>query len=227
MHNSMLHTDTGASDSGHVWQICLESACPKGCSFFITLMFLMLIGLDAASATCVGLSDKLSPWNICTVFFCLFWNNEIALRLLFYVVLCLMSNNNNLKKKLECRSGQRRPTSAELSIMWDFKRRLGYQLRKTLLSIMWINMDYSLCKALSYNMEDIPVALVMYDIMCQYGVHLQERVAESPKLSISDSLELRTGIRLFHIHGHQDLWDSCLLQHQIKDVEEAYGIFCR
>ena len=30
-----------------------------------------------------------------------------------------------------------------------------------------INMDYSLCKALSYNMEDIPVALVMYDIMCQ------------------------------------------------------------
>ncbi|KAI9429672.1 hypothetical protein H4582DRAFT_1826218 [Lactarius indigo] len=31
-----------------------------------------------------------------------------------------------------------------------------------------INMDYSLCKALSYNMEDIPVALVMYDIMCQY-----------------------------------------------------------
>ncbi|KAH9018398.1 hypothetical protein EDB85DRAFT_1873822 [Lactarius pseudohatsudake] len=33
-----------------------------------------------------------------------------------------------------------------------------------------INMDYSLCKALSYNMEDIPVALVMYDIMCQYGL---------------------------------------------------------
>jgi len=35
-------------------------------------------------------------------------------------------------------------------------------------------MDYSLCKALSYNMEDIPVALVMYNIMCQYGIHRQE-----------------------------------------------------
>ena len=68
-------------------------------------------------------------------------------------------------------------------------------------------MDYSLCKALSYNMEDIPVALVMYDIMCQYGVHLQSRVEKSPELSIPDSLELRTGIGLFHIHGHQD---SCL-----------------
>ncbi|KAH9022520.1 hypothetical protein EDB83DRAFT_2231091 [Lactarius deliciosus] len=70
-----------------------------------------------------------------------------------------------------------------------------------------INMDYSICKALSYNMDDIPVALVMYDIMCQYGVHFQERVKRSPELSLSSSLQLRTGISLFHIHGHQD---SCL-----------------
>jgi hypothetical protein len=34
-------------------------------------------------------------------------------------------------------------------------------------------MDYSICKALSYNMEDMPVALVMYDIMCQYRVNFQ------------------------------------------------------
>jgi hypothetical protein len=68
-------------------------------------------------------------------------------------------------------------------------------------------MDYSLCNALSYNMENIPVALVMYDIMYQYGVHFQEHVERSPELSLSTSLELRTGIGLFHIHGHQD---SCL-----------------
>ena len=68
-------------------------------------------------------------------------------------------------------------------------------------------MDYSLSKALSYNMEDIPVALVMYDIMCQYGVHFKERVRKSPELSLNSSLKLRTGIGLFHIHGHQD---SCL-----------------
>src|SRR6266404_4201472 len=47
-----------------------------------------------------------------------------------------------------------------------------------------INMDYSLCKALSYNMSEIPTALVMYDIMCQYGKHLQERVHGSPGLSL-------------------------------------------
>ncbi|KAF8261346.1 hypothetical protein EI94DRAFT_1773456 [Lactarius quietus] len=41
------------------------------------------------------------------------------------------------------------------------------------------------------HLDDIPVALVMCDIMCQYGVHLSDRVEKS----------------LFHIHGHQD---SCL-----------------
>jgi hypothetical protein len=70
-----------------------------------------------------------------------------------------------------------------------------------------INMDYSICKALAYNMEDIPVALVMYDIMFQYKVHFQERVKRSPELTLAGSLELRMGIGLFHIHGHQD---SCL-----------------
>ncbi|KAH9163424.1 hypothetical protein EDB89DRAFT_1912653 [Lactarius sanguifluus] len=74
-------------------------------------------------------------------------------------------------------------------------------------SVVDFQKGESLCKALSYNMEDILVALVMYDIMCQYGVHFQEWVERSPELSLSSSLQLRTGIGLFHIHGHQD---SCL-----------------
>ena len=51
-------------------------------------------------------------------------------------------------------------------------------------------------------MESISVALVMYDIMCQYGVHLKKQVEKSPGLSLPSSLELQTGIELFHIHGH-------------------------
>ena len=81
-----------------------------------------------------------------------------------------------------------------------------------------INMDYSLCKALSYNMESMPLALVMYDIMCQYGIHLMERVEKSPGLSIPDSLELCTDIGLFHIHGHQD---SCLPWFSPSYIPEA------
>ena len=56
-------------------------------------------------------------------------------------------------------------------------------------------------------MKDIPIALLMYDIMCQYRVNFKKRVKKSPGLSLASSLELRTGIGLFHIHGHQD---SCL-----------------
>ncbi|KAN0135024.1 hypothetical protein V8E53_007142 [Lactarius tabidus] len=70
-----------------------------------------------------------------------------------------------------------------------------------------INMDYSICKALSHNMKDIPVALLMYDIMCQYQVNFKKRVKKSPELTLPRGLELCTGIGLFHIHGHQD---SCL-----------------
>lgn len=84
-------------------------------------------------------------------------------------------------------------------------------------------MDYSLSKALSYNMEDIPVALVMYDIMCQYGVHFKERVRKSPELSLNSSLKLRTGIGLFHIHGHQDSCLPCFSPSYIPGAKQVDG----
>jgi hypothetical protein len=90
-------------------------------------------------------------------------------------------------------------------------------------SIRQINMDYSLCKALSYNMESIPIALVMYDIMCQYKVHLKESVQRSPELSIPDSLELHTGIGLFHIHGHQYSCLPCLSPSYIPGAKQVDG----
>jgi len=51
------------------------------------------------------------------------------------------------------------------------------------------------------------MALVMYDIMCQYKVHLKEHMEKSKEISIPSSLKLQTSIGLFHIHGHQD---TCL-----------------
>ena len=53
----------------------------------------------------------------------------------------------------------------------------------------------------------MPIALLMYDIMCQYRVNFRRRIRKSPELALPSSLILRTGIGLFHIHGHQD---SCL-----------------
>ena len=68
-------------------------------------------------------------------------------------------------------------------------------------------MDYSLCQALNYNMDGIPIAVISYDIMCQYCVNLLKRIDENALLSIPEALKLRYVIGLFHIHGHQD---TCL-----------------
>ena len=84
-------------------------------------------------------------------------------------------------------------------------------------------MDYSICQALSYNMENIEVDLVMYDIMCQYQVNFQQRVANSPELSIPSSLELWKGIRLLHIHEHQDSCLPCFSPSYIMGAKQVDG----
>ena len=65
-------------------------------------------------------------------------------------------------------------------------------------------MDYALSESLSYNTKGIKRAIVMYDIMCQYGIHLLERFKQSPYLNIPKNMVIDKGIGQFHIHGHQD-----------------------
>ena len=78
------------------------------------------------------------------------------------------------------------------------------------------NMDYSIFKALNFNMDGIEAALICYDVMCQWSVHMKDRVAGSKHLKIPHSLELRLGIGLFHIHGHQD---TCLARYSPSFIE--------
>ena len=78
------------------------------------------------------------------------------------------------------------------------------------------NMDYSIFKALNFNMGGIEAALICYDVMCQWSVHMKDRVTGSRHLKIPDGLELRLGIGLFHIHGHQD---TCLARYSPSFIE--------
>ncbi|KDQ49348.1 hypothetical protein JAAARDRAFT_143578, partial [Jaapia argillacea MUCL 33604] len=75
-----------------------------------------------------------------------------------------------------------------------------------------INMDYILAQAL--NLTKIPgitPTMVLYDIICQYGVHVTKRFLENAQyLGLSSALNLIMGIGLFHVHGHQD---SCRLRY--------------
>ena len=77
-------------------------------------------------------------------------------------------------------------------------------------------MDYSIFKAINYNAEGIEAALICYDVMCQWSVRMKERVNGSTFLKLPDNLELRLGIGLFHIHGHQD---TCLARYSPSFIE--------
>jgi hypothetical protein len=68
-------------------------------------------------------------------------------------------------------------------------------------------MDYSIFNALNFNMEGIEATLISYNVMCQWSIHMMERVNGSSYLKLPNNLELRLAIGLFHIHGHQD---TCL-----------------
>jgi hypothetical protein len=84
-------------------------------------------------------------------------------------------------------------------------------------------MDYSIFKALNFNMGGIKVALICYDVICQWSIHMRDRVNGSMHLKIPDSLELKLGIDLFHIHGHQNTCLSKYLPSFIEDSQQING----
>ncbi|KAI6108437.1 hypothetical protein EDD16DRAFT_1523023 [Pisolithus croceorrhizus] len=68
-----------------------------------------------------------------------------------------------------------------------------------------LNMDYSLCNALSYNMNGIRNVICFYDINCTYMKNLQRQVDNSTFLEIAPSLRIVAGIGMWH--HRQELLD--------------------
>lgn len=81
-----------------------------------------------------------------------------------------------------------------------------------------MNMDYALSGALSYNGDGIERVLLLYDINCQFTVHLPKRFKASDALRFPEGLVLSPGIGLFHVHGHQD---RCFIRFSPSFIEGA------
>jgi hypothetical protein len=63
------------------------------------------------------------------------------------------------------------------------------------------NVDFAFLKALtSTRVEPEQGVLLMYDIACQYFVHLQDRIGNH----LPFGLEVEAAIGLFHVHAHKD-----------------------
>ena len=66
-------------------------------------------------------------------------------------------------------------------------------------------MDYCVSESLKYNTKGLQRAVLYYDIMCQYLVHMMSRFKNNPYLELPTSLtHIAKAIGLFHIHGHKD-----------------------
>lgn len=69
-------------------------------------------------------------------------------------------------------------------------------------------MDYSFAQACARIAPEVREVVVMYDVMCQWHKHLNERIQASPSLrrcfQLHPDFSIVKGIGLFHVHGHQE-----------------------
>ena len=88
---------------------------------------------------------------------------------------------------------------------WTFKKVkgeiLGYVRLRLLTPCRQMNMDYSVCHAIS-RFKGAKSAVVMYDVFCQWIVHFLDRVHGSSTLSLPEDFDLVGGVGKFHLGAH-------------------------
>src|ERR1700733_730697 len=64
-----------------------------------------------------------------------------------------------------------------------------------------INIDYAICKALK-RFPGRWVALIIYDICCQWFTNFQKRISESEWLDMWDDIEITAAVGKWHLAAH-------------------------
>ena len=81
-----------------------------------------------------------------------------------------------------------------------------------------MNMDYSICHALSYGSMGFLDCLVIYDVGCQWNLHFLDRVKKSKFLNIPSDLNVVSAVGKFHINAHVP---ECFVKYSLNFVEGA------
>jgi thiamine biosynthesis protein ThiC len=81
-----------------------------------------------------------------------------------------------------------------------------------------MNMDYAICQALNYQMDHISLAIILYDVACQWFIHFLERVRQAEYLNIPDDMEIIAGVGKFHLSAHVQ---ECFAKHSPNFIEGA------
>ena len=91
------------------------------------------------------------------------------------------------------------------------------------LSCSQMNMDYSICNALSRNSDDIDIGRVMYDIFCQWHLHIEERIKRSKFLSLPPNMKIQGGVGTWHIQAHKEQCYPRYSPHFIEGIGQIEG----
>jgi hypothetical protein len=82
-----------------------------------------------------------------------------------------------------------------------------------------VNVDYSVCSALNFNSDGLQEGLVIYDVMCQYSVHFEDRIEEvSDYLWRDPGMKVLGAIGKFHLADHVD---SCFSKWTLNFMKGA------
>ena len=81
-------------------------------------------------------------------------------------------------------------------------------------------MDYSICQALK-QFPQHDKALIIYDICCQWIIHLQEHISESEFLELWNSLEITGAVGKWHLATHIS---ECFLKFSLNFIKGAVQV---
>jgi Kyakuja-Dileera-Zisupton transposase len=81
-----------------------------------------------------------------------------------------------------------------------------------------MNMDYSICQALSYETNPIGSALIIYDVACQWFLNFHRCVQDNPFLSLGPISDLIPAVGKFHLAAHVP---SCFAKFSLNFVQGA------
>jgi len=77
------------------------------------------------------------------------------------------------------------------------------------------NVDWAFLQALkTTNLDVRQRVMLIYDIACQYTIHLQDRIRHL----LLDGLNINSAIGQFHVHGHKDI---CLFRYSTSFIPGA------
>jgi hypothetical protein len=82
-----------------------------------------------------------------------------------------------------------------------------------------VNVDYSTCNALNFNTNGLRESLLIYDVMCQYMVHFDDRLRDvNQYLSLDPEMRVFGAIGKFHLADHVD---SCFSKWSLNFMKGA------